>query len=417
MADAGGRDAAKPTSPVYLDYQATTPTDPRVVAAMLPYFTEKFANPHSREHAPGLESEAAVEDARARIATLVGADSKEIIFTSGATESNNLAIKGAAAFNRDRRGGARDHLVTIATEHKCVLETCRQLEREGLSVTYLAARPNGLIDLDHLRDAIGERTLLVSVMGVNNEIGVIQPLAEIGALCRARGVLFHSDCAQAIGKIPLDVNDMNIDLMSVSGHKLYGPMGIGVLYVRRRPRARLAPQIDGGGQERGLRSGTLPTPLCVGLGEACAIAGREMAVEDARIRDLRDRLHDGIAGRLDGVSLNGDLEHRLAGNLNLAFAGIDGESLLAAFDDLAVSSGSACTSASVEPSYVLRALGIDDALADGSIRFGIGRFTTEAEIEYAVGAVVEGVRGLRDGGGTGLQSGGARPILEPRAWA
>ncbi len=232
-------------------------------------------------------------------------------------------------------------------------------------------------------------------MGVNNEIGVIQPLAEIGAMCRARGVLFHSDCAQAVGKIPVDVNAMNIDLMSVSGHKLYGPMGIGVLYVRRRPRARLAPQIDGGGQERGLRSGTLPTPLCVGLGEACAIAGREMAAEDARIRDLRDRFHDGIAGRLDGVSLNGDLEHRLAGNLNLAFAGVDGESLLAAIDDLAVSSGSACTSASVEPSYVLRALGIDDALADGSIRFGIGRFTTEAEIDYAIGAVVEGVEGLR----------------------
>jgi cysteine desulfurase len=417
MADAGGRDAANIALPIYLDYQATTPTDPRVVAAMLPYFTEKFANPHSRGHAPGLEAEAAVEDARARIAALVGADPKEIVFTSGATESNNLAIKGAAAFNRDRRGGARDHLVTIATEHKCVLETCRQLEREGLSVTYLAARPNGLIDLDRLRDAIGERTLLVSVMGAHNEIGVIQPLAEIGAMCRPRGVLFHSDCAQAVGKIPLDVNAMNIDLMSVSGHKLYGPMGIGVLYVRRRPRARLAPQIDGGGQERGLRSGTLPTPLCVGLGEACAIAGREMAAEDARIRDLRDRLHDGIAARLDGVTLNGDAEHRLAGNLNLGFAGVDGESLLAALDDLAVSSGSACTSSSVEPSYVLRALGIDDALADGSIRFGIGRFTTEAEIEYAVGAVVEGVRGLRDGGGTGLQSGGARPILKPRARA
>ena len=398
MAEADSRDAANIALPVYLDYQATTPTDPRVVEAMLPYFTGKFANPHSREHAPGLEAEAAVEDARARIGALIGADAKEIVFTSGATESNNLAIKGAVQFDRDRRGGRRDHLVTVATEHKCVLETCRRLEREGLSVTYLPVGPNGLIDLERLGEAVGGRTLLVSVMGVNNEIGVIQPLAEIGALCRAHGALFHSDCAQAVGKIPLDVNELNIDLMSVSGHKLYGPKGIGVLYVRRRPRVRLTPLIDGGGQERGMRSGTLPTPLCVGMGEACAIAGREMAAEDARIRDLRDRLHRGIVGRIAGVSLNGDPERRLAGNLNLAFAGVGGESLLAAIDDLAVSSGSACTSASVEPSYVLRALGVDDALADSSIRFGIGRFTTEAEIDYAIEAVAGRVEGLRAAG-------------------
>ncbi len=396
MADAGGRrGAANVKLPIYLDYQATTPADPRVVEAMLPYFTEKFGNPHSREHAFGLESEHAVDGARDRIAALIGADPKEIVFTSGATESNNLALKGVARFWQQRRPGKRDHLITLATEHKCVLETCRQLEHDGFAVTYRPVRRNGLIDLDGLRDAVGERTLLVSVMGANNEIGVIQPLAEIGAICRERGAFFHSDCAQAVGKIPLDVDEMNIDLMSLSGHKIYGPKGIGVLYVRRRPRVRLLPQIDGGGQERGMRSGTLPTPLCVGLGEACAIAEREMAAEDARIRGLRDRLYDGITGGIAGVSLNGDLEHRLAGNLNLGFAGVGGESLLAALEDLAVSSGSACTSASIEPSYVLRALGVDEELADGSIRFGIGRFTTAAEIDYAVECVVEHVARLR----------------------
>ncbi len=399
MADAGGRrGAANIKLPIYLDYQATTPADPRVVEAMLPYFTEKFGNPHSREHAFGIESEHAVDGARDRIAALIGADPKEIVFTSGATESNNLALKGVARFWQERRPGKRDHLITLATEHKCVLETCRQLEHDGFAVTYLPVRRNGLIDLDGLRDAVGERTLLVSVMGANNEIGVIQPLAEIGAICRERGAFFHSDCAQAVGKIPLDVDEMNIDLMSLSGHKIYGPKGIGVLYVRRRPRVRLLPQIDGGGQERGMRSGTLPTPLCVGLGEACAIAEREMAAEDARIRGLRDRLYDGITGGIAGVSLNGDLEHRLAGNLNLGFAGVGGESLLAALEDLAVSSGSACTSASIEPSYVLRALGVDEELADGSIRFGIGRFTTEAEIDYAVDSVVEHVARLRAAG-------------------
>ena len=396
MADAGGRrGAANVKLPIYLDYQATTPADPRVVEAMLPYFTEKFGNPHSREHAFGIESEHAVDGARDRIAALIGADPKEIVFTSGATESNNLALKGVARFWQQRRPGKRDHLITLATEHKCVLETCRQLEHDGFAVTYLPVPRNGLIDLDGLRDAVGERTLLVSVMGANNEIGVIQPLAEIGAICRERGAFFHSDCAQAVGKIPLDVDEMNIDLMSLSGHKIYGPKGIGVLYVRRRPRVRLTPLIDGGGQERGMRSGTLPTPLCVGLGEACAIAEREMAAEDARIRGLRDRLYNGITGRISGVSLNGDLDHRLAGNLNLGFAGVGGESLLAALEDLAVSSGSACTSASIEPSYVLRALGVDEELADGSIRFGIGRFTTEAEIDYAVDCVVEHVARLR----------------------
>ena len=399
MADAGGRrGAANIKLPIYLDYQATTPTDPRVVEAMLPYFTEKFGNPHSREHAFGAESEHAVDGARDRIAALIGADAKEIVFTSGATESNNLALKGVARFWQHKRPGKRDHLITVATEHKCVLETCRQLEHDGFTVTCLPVRRNGLIDLDGLREAVGERTLLVSVMGANNEIGVIQPLAEIGAICRERGAYFHSDCAQAVGKIALDVDEMNLDLMSISGHKIYGPKGIGVLYVRRRPRVRLLPLIDGGGQERGMRSGTLPTPLCVGLGEACAIAGREMAAEDARLRGLRDRLYDGITGGIAGVSLNGDPEHRLAGNLNLGFAGVGGEALLAALDDLAVSSGSACTSTSIEPSYVLLALGVGEALADGSIRFGLGRFTTAAEIDYAVECVVEHVARLRAAG-------------------
>ncbi len=392
---AEGSPSANITRPVYLDHQATTATDPRVVAAMLPYFTEKFGNPHSRTHAYGAESEEALEEARARVAALVGAQAREIVFTSGATESNNLALKGAAAFSRAHVKGRRDHIVTVATEHKCVIETCRRLEGEGFAVTRLPVRPDGLVDLDELRGALGERTLLVSVMGVNNEIGVVQPLAEIGAICRERGVWFHSDCAQAAGKIPLDVEAMNIDLMSLSAHKMYGPKGVGTLYVRRRPRVRWLPLIDGGGQERGLRSGTMPTPLCVGLGEACAISGEEMAAEAERVGRLRDRLYDGITGALSGVTLNGDRTRRVPGNLNLSFAGIDSESLMAAMTGLAVSSGSACTSASIEPSYVLRALGVDDSLIDGSIRFGVGRFTTEAEIDYAVGAVVEHVGALR----------------------
>ena len=383
----------RPTRPVYLDYQATTPVDARVLEAMLPYFTEKFGNPHSRQHGPGRVAERAVETARAQVAALIGADPKEVIFTSGATESNNLALKGVARFHRARK----DHLVTCVTEHKCVLESARRLEREGFAVTYLPVAANGLIDLDRLAASVTERTVLVSVMAVNNEIGVIQPLAEIGALCRARGVYFHTDAAQAVGKIPLDVAAMNIDLMSISGHKTYGPKGIGALYVRRRPRVRLEPLIDGGGQERGLRSGTLPTPLCVGLGEACAIAGREMAAEAARLRTLRDRLHDGIAGGLADVALHGDRERRIAGNLNLGFAGIDSESLMADLPDLAISSGSACASAALEPSYVLRALGIDETAARGAVRLGVGRFTTESEVDFAVERLVAAVRRRRAG--------------------
>ncbi len=381
--------------PIYLDYQATTPVDPRALETMLPYFTEKFGNPHSRSHAYGHESEAAVETARAQIAALIGADPREVVFTSGATESNNLALKGVTRFQREHYKGRRNRIVSVVTEHKCVVETCRQLEREGYDIVFLPVRSNGLVDLDALREAVSEKTILVSIMGVNNEIGVIQPLAEIGAICRERGAYFHSDCAQAVGKIPLDVDDMCIDLMSISGHKIYGPMGIGALYVRRRPRVRLTALIDGGGQERGMRSGTLPAPLCVGFGEACAIAGREMDEERRRLAGLRDRFHAGITGRVPDVTLNGDAEQRIPGNLNFSFAGVEGEPLIAALSDLAVSTGSACTSALVEPSYVLRALGVDDALADASIRFGIGRFTTEAEIDYAVEAVAEQVARLR----------------------
>ena len=378
--------------PVYLDNQATTPVDPRVLDAMLPYFREKFGNPHSRSHAYGWEVEEDVEAARGEVARLVGADAKEIIFTSGATESNNLAIKGVARFYGDRKR----HIVTVLTEHKCVLDSCRHLQQEGFDVTYLPVRPNGLIDLDELRGALTDRTALVSVMGVNNEIGVIQPLAEIGAICRERGVFFHSDCAQAAGKIPLDVNAMNIDLMSISGHKIYGPMGVGALFVRRRPRVRLRALIDGGGQERGMRSGTLPAPLCVGLGAACRIAGEDMPAETERVRMLAQRLHGGITNRLEDIVLNGDAERRVAGNLNLSFSYVEGESLMMAIKDLAVSSGSACTSASLEPSYVLRALGVDEELAHTSIRFGIGRFNTEAEIDYAIETICDNVGKLRD---------------------
>jgi cysteine desulfurase len=382
---------------VYLDYQATTPTDPRVVDAMMPYFTQEFGNPHSIQHAMGRDAEAAVERARAQIAELIGAEAREIVFTSGATESNNLAIKGAARFARDHMG--RSHVITVATEHKCVLESARRLEDEGVTLTILPVQPDGHLDLDRLRAAITERTALVSVMAVNNEIGVIAPLGEIGALCRERGVLFHTDAAQAVGKIPVDVEAMKIDLLSISGHKLYGPKGIGALYVRRRPRVRLVPLIDGGGQERGLRSGTLPTPLIVGLGEAAVLAGREMAVEAARLHTLRRRLQDGLAARLSGVTLNGDAERRIAGNLNLSFAGVEAEALIARLGDVAVSSGSACTSASVEPSYVLRALGLSDALANASLRIGLGRFTTEADIDHAVTRLAEAVEALRRGGG------------------
>ncbi|BBK36812.1 cysteine desulfurase IscS [Allostella sp. ATCC 35155] len=378
--------------PIYLDYQSTTPTDPRVVEAMLPYFTEHFGNPHSRNHRYGWEAEDAVEKARAQIASIIGADAKEIIFTSGATESNNLAIKGAAYFHRDKKR----HVVTVVTEHKCVLDSCRHLEEEGFRVTYLPVGQNGLVDLDQLRAAIEDDTVLVSVMGVNNEIGVIQPLAEIGRICRERGAYFHTDCAQAVGKIPLDVNAMQIDLLSISGHKIYGPKGIGALYVRRRPRIRLQPLITGGGQERGLRSGTLPTPLCVGLGEACAIAEREMAAEAERLEGLRRRFYDKITQQLPEVYLNGDAAQRIPGNLNLSFAYVEGEGLMMGIKGLSVSSGSACTSASLEPSYVLRALGVEVEMAHTSLRIGLGRYTTEAEVDSAVEQIVANVTKLRE---------------------
>ncbi len=382
------RDGAN-TPPIYLDNQSSTPLDPRVLEAMLPYFTKHFGNPHSTSHVYGQTAAEAVERARAELAALIHADPREIVFTSGATEANNLAIKGAAHFARAHaRGGAvRDHIVTLATEHKCVLESCAQLAREGFDVTYLPVEPDGLVDLGKLAGALTERTLLVSVMAAHNEIGVIQPLAEIGALCREKGVLFHSDAAQAVGKIPLDVEAMRIDLLSISGHKVYGPKGVGALYVRRRPRVRLLPLIDGGGQERGLRSGTLPTPLCVGLGRAAAIAGAEMAEEAARLRQLRDRLYRGLVRRVPGLGLNGNAERRLAGNLNLSFPGIEAPALIEASPAIAISTGSACTSATVEPSYVLRALGLPDALANTAVRVGLGRFNTAAEVDYAVDAL------------------------------
>ncbi|MBF0304517.1 MAG: IscS subfamily cysteine desulfurase [Alphaproteobacteria bacterium] len=378
--------------PIYLDYQATTPCDPRVVQAMLPYFTEKFGNPHSRNHVYGWEAEDGVEKAREQVASILGADMKEVIFTSGATESNNLALKGVAHFYKDKR----NHVVTCVTEHKCVLDTCRHLEQEGFSVTYLPVGKDGLIDLGQLEEVVTERTAIVSIMAVNNEIGVIQPLAEIGAICRKKGAFFHTDGAQAVGKIPIDVNAMNIDLLSVSGHKFYGPKGIGALYVRRRPRVRLVAMINGGGQERGMRSGTLPTPLCVGLGEASAIAQAEMGVENVRLSALRDRLLGGIRQRLPEVYLNGDLDRRIPGNLNLSFAFVEGEGLMMGVKDLSVSSGSACTSASLEPSYVLRALGVQDEMAHTSLRLGIGRFTTDEEIDYAIDHIVEAVSRLRE---------------------
>lgn len=378
--------------PVYMDYQATTPMDKRVLDAMIPYFTEKFGNPHSRSHAYGWEAEEATEIARKQVADLIGANEKEIVFTSGATESNNIAIKGVGHFYKDKK----NHIITVKTEHKCVLDACRHLEQEGFTVTYLPVQQNGLIDLEELKKAITDKTLLVSVMAVNNEIGVIQPLEKIGKLCREKGVFFHTDAAQAFGKIPLDVEKMNIDLMSISGHKIYGPKGIGALFVRRRPRVRIEPIINGGGQERGMRSGTLPTPLVVGLGKAAEIAKAEMASDEARIKKLSDRFYDAIMKQVPDTFLNGDREHRIPGNLNLSFAYIEGESMIMAIRDLAVSSGSACTSASLEPSYVLRALGVEEEMAHTSIRFGIGRFTTEEEIDFAVKLVAGSVQKLRE---------------------
>ncbi len=380
------------SKPIYLDYQATTPLDPRVLDAMMPYFTSNFGNPHSRSHAYGWEAEEGVEKARAQVAAIIGGDEKEVIFTSGATESNNLAIKGVAEFYKDRR----DHIVTAVTEHKCVLDTCRHLEQKGFRVTYLPVQANGLIDLDQLRAAVTDKTSIVSIMAVNNEIGVVQPLKEIGEICHAKGAFFHTDAAQAVGKIPIDVNAMNIDLLSISGHKIYGPKGIGALYVRRRPRVRLVAQINGGGQERGMRSGTLAPALCVGLGEACAIARAEMPEEAVRLRRLRDRFLKAIGERLPEIHVNGDLENRVPGNLNVSFAYVEGESLMMGIKRLAVSSGSACTSASLEPSYVLRALGVEEEMAHTSLRIGFGRFTTEEEVDIAVEEIVRHVTKLRD---------------------
>jgi cysteine desulfurase len=396
-------------APVYLDYQATTPTDPRVVAAMLPYFTEIFGNPHS-SHRFGKAAETAVEAARGQVASLIGADPREIVFTSGATEANNLAIKGAARFLRDVRGAEKDYVVTLAIEHKCVLESCARLAQEGFAVDVLPVEASGLVDLGRLAAAIGPRTALVSVMAVNNEIGTIQPIAAIGALCRERGVLFHTDAAQAVGKIPVDVEAMAIDLLSISGHKLYGPKGIGALYVRRRPRVRLTPLIDGGGQERGFRSGTLPAPLCVGFGEACALAQREMAQEASRLAALRRRLLTALCAALPGTRLNGAAEPRVAGNLNLTFPGIDAERLLEDCDMVAASTGSACSSASVEPSYVLRAIGLDETAARAAVRIGLGRFTTETEVDFAADALIAAVRRLR-------QDDGGRPMTSAAAIA
>ncbi|KAK4038277.1 pyridoxal phosphate-dependent transferase [Parachaetomium inaequale] len=379
--------------PIYLDMQATTPLDPRVLDAMLPYYTGVFGNPHSRTHAYGWESEHAVEQAREYIAALIGADPKEIIFTSGATESNNMSIKGVARFFG--RSGKKKHVITSQTEHKCVLDSCRHLQDEGYEVTYLPVNSNGLIDLDQLKAAIRPDTALVSIMAVNNEIGVIQPMAEIGKICRENKVFFHTDAAQAVGKIPLDVNAMNVDLMSISSHKIYGPKGIGACYVRRRPRVRLEPIISGGGQERGLRSGTLAPALVVGFGEACRIAAEEIEYDHKRVKALSDRLLNGLLA-MEHTNQNGDPNHFYPGCVNVSFAYVEGESLLMALKDIALSSGSACTSASLEPSYVLRALGNSDENAHSSIRFGIGRFTTEAEIDYVLKAVTERVGFLRE---------------------
>ncbi|KAI0849244.1 cysteine desulfurase [Daldinia vernicosa] len=379
--------------PIYLDMQATTPVDPRVLDAMLPFFVGVYGNPHSRTHAYGWESEKAVEEARAHVAKLIGADPKEIIFTSGATESNNMSIKGVARFFG--RSGKKNHIITSQTEHKCVLDSCRHLQDDGFEVTYLPVQSNGLIDLKELEAAIRPTTALVSIMAVNNEIGVIQPLEKIGKLCREKKVFFHTDGAQAVGKIPLDVNAMNIDLMSISSHKIYGPKGIGACYVRRRPRVRLEPIISGGGQERGLRSGTLAPPLVVGFGEACRIAQEELQYDSKRIKALSDRLLKGLLA-LEHATQNGCPESFYPGCVNVSFAYVEGESLLMALKDIALSSGSACTSASLEPSYVLRALGNSDESAHSSIRFGIGRFTTEQEIDYVLKAVQERVTFLRE---------------------
>ncbi|MGP8224878.1 MAG: IscS subfamily cysteine desulfurase [Terracidiphilus sp.] len=378
--------------PIYMDNHATTPLDPRVLEAMMPYFTEKFGNAASRNLSFGWEAEQAVETAREQIAQLIGATAKEIIFTSGATESNNLAIKGIAEMYRERG----NHIITQVTEHKAVLDTCKRLEKQGYRITYLPVKADGLIDLDDLERAIDAKTILVSVMAANNEIGVLQPIAEIGKLCHERGVLFHTDAVQAVGKVPIDVIADNIDVLSLSAHKIYGPKGVGALYVRRRnPRVQIAAQIDGGGHERGMRSGTLNVPGIVGLGKACEIAQQEMASEAARLSGLRDRLKEKLEANLDYIHVNGSWEHRLPGNLNMSFVYVEGESLLMGINDVAVSSGSACTSATLEPSYVLKALGLGDDVAHSSIRFGLGRFNTQDEVDYVADKVIDVVKHLR----------------------
>jgi cysteine desulfurase len=386
---------------IYLDYQATTPIDPRVLLAMRPFFEEKFGNPHSQHHY-GWEAADPVELARNHIASLINANPREIVFTSGATESNNLAIKGLARFFK----GEKRHLITCVTEHKCVLEAFKDLENEGFETTYLSVKRNGLINVNHLRKAIRKDTLLVSVMGVNNEIGVIQPLRQIGNICRKAGIYFHSDCAQALGKISLDTKDLQVDLMSLSSHKVYGPKGIGALYIRRKPRVRILPLISGGGQENGLRSGTLPTPLCVGFGEACKLAKKEMKKEDSKLFSYRKILYDGITQKLPGVTLNGDYDSRISGNLNLSFKDVDGETLIASLKNICVSSGSACTEASLEPSYVLDAMGVSKDLAQSSLRIGFGRFTSLKEIKFACNEIVKNVNRIR----------GDHPTVRERAY-
>ncbi|AEI76457.1 cysteine desulfurase IscS [Cupriavidus necator N-1] len=380
-----------PHFPIYMDYSATTPVDPRVADKMIPYLREQFGNPASRSHAYGWEAERAVEEAREQVAALVGADPREIVWTSGATESNNLAIKGAANFY----SGKGKHLITLKTEHKAVLDTTRELERQGFEVTYLDVKENGLLDMEVFKQALRPDTILVSVMLVNNEIGVIQDVEQIGEICREKGIIFHCDAAQATGKVAIDLNKLKCDLMSFSAHKTYGPKGIGALYVRRKPRVRIEAQMHGGGHERGMRSGTLATHQIVGMGEAFRIAREEMATENERIRMLRDRLWNGLSD-MEEVYLNGDLEQRVPHNLNVSFNFVEGESLIMAIKDVAVSSGSACTSASLEPSYVLRALGRNDELAHSSIRFTVGRFTTEQEIDYTIELLKSKIGKLRD---------------------
>jgi cysteine desulfurase len=379
--------------PIYMDNHATTPVDPRVFAAMKPYFLEVFGNAASRNHSFGWEAEEAVERARKQIADLVGANPKEIVFTSGATESNNLAIKGVAEMYAEKG----NHIITAATEHKAVLDTSKHLEKNGIRVTYLPVQTNGLIDLDMLKNAITDKTILISIMYANNEIGVIQPMAEIGKIAKAKGVLVHSDATQAVGKVPVNVIQDNIDLMSLSGHKMYGPKGVGALYVRRKsPRVQITAQMDGGGHERGMRSGTLNVTGIVGLGEACGLAKAEMPEESKRMAYLRDKLRRKLESELDEVYVNGTMESRLPNNLNISFAYVEGESLLMGINDIAVSSGSACTSATLEPSYVLKALGAGDDLAHSSIRFGLGRFNTEEEVDYVAEKVIDVVRKLRE---------------------